>query len=441
MAVSSEPLTVGDALQQQLREHANAHEKARSKLYDIFLFTAYGLLNNGIICVAYGAAQDIVGIYGYPNSAPLVTLISTVSAIVAPLMLLSWPLRFTGYRVRSIVSGLIGLVGLLMLAFSTYAMKSSAAGMVVGMTAVFLLGLQQAFGENCACMRFRRFSKHALSCWGAGTGLAGIFPPMAYGAIKSLPLYMRFLVAIPLLGVLFGLNLMVYNAGRGAKERDTSAEIRIVSTIEEAEHGQVAVTVPASETETRNLTTIGAHDEPTDCFAWYVIAVFSGVYALEYFIFPTLVDRATKCKPTSPLGDQAYNNSWIAYNIGVTISRGSIAFFEFPCIWLVFVLQAINVAGWAIEVETHFVQSMRATGYIIQYAWMVWVGLMGGTAYANCIRRFHTSPRIPDKKRDQLVNLAFAVSMAAMMASTGLGELLENTILTTKIVTRNCPSP
>merc|ERR1711865_147415 len=108
------------------------------------------------------------------------------------------------------------------------------------------------------------------------------------------------------------------------------------------------------ETEGESRIVAEGGEQSTNAFAWCVIAVFSGVYGLEYFIYPTLVDRSTKCAPTSPLGNQAYNNSWIAYNIGVTLSRGSIAFFEFPCIWLVAILQAINVVGWAIEVDTHF---------------------------------------------------------------------------------------
>merc|ERR1740130_2421116 len=99
-------------------------------------------------------------------------------------------------------------------------MKDSLVGMVVAMVAVFLSGLQQSLGENCACMRFRRFSKVALSCWGAGTGMAGIFPPMVYSSIAGLPLYQRFLVAIPILAFYFVICIVVYNAGKAAQERD-----------------------------------------------------------------------------------------------------------------------------------------------------------------------------------------------------------------------------
>merc|ERR1711920_661006 len=101
-----------------------------------------------------------------------------------------------------------------------------------------------------------------------------------------------------------------------------------------------------------------------------------GVYGLEYFVFPTLVDRATQCPSTAVLGNEAYNTSWICYNIGVTVSRASIAFFTLPYLMPLLVLQAINVGVWAIEVNINFVPRLGATGYILQYVMMVWVGLM-----------------------------------------------------------------
>lgn len=436
MAVSTEPLNVGNFGDVQADEQpcVPSVAPARSTAFDIALFTTYGFLNNAIICVVYGGAQDIVDSFGYPNQTTLVTFISTCASVIGPSLLLAWPLNLAGYRVRNVVSCGLGLLGLLLLAISTQAMKDSLVGMVVAMVAVFLSGLQQSLGENCACMRFRRFSKIALSCWGAGTGLAGIFPPMVYTAIKHLPLYQRFLVAIPILAFYFFICIVVYNAGKAAQQRDvarsfTEDGVRVAASGAEAHEPDASEA--ALQDETRS-------DQPNNRFAWYVITVFSAVYGLEYFIYPTLVGRGTLCLADGSSEENAYTKSWISYNIGVTISRGSIAFFEFPCLWLVCALQAINVAGWAVQVKTRFLPAGSQTGYYIQYAWMVWVGLMGGTAYANCMRAFHCSPRVPSKDRDKLINLAFAISMATILASTFLGDLLDSTILTKEIVTQQC---
>lgn len=421
---------------------------------DAVMFTSYGLLNNGLICVAYGAAQDICNNFGYPDATPMITLISTVAAIVAPLCLLVAPLRHAGYRTRALVACTVGLLGLLLLSWSTWALTPTAeahtslVGMSTALLAVFLLGLQQSLGENCACMRFRRFSKLALSCWGAGTGLAGIVPPLLYSAISHWPLYLRFMVAVPLLAIYFATCLGVYAVGR---ERDVVRSlmedgVRVEPSQEDVGDGTsgagIQITSQPRELEASYSRVRMPHaEEATSWYAWYVVAVFCGIYGLEYFIYPTLVDRATRCPSTAALGDQAYVHSWVAYNVGVTLSRGSIAFFQFRHLWLLIVLQAINVALWVVEVNVHLIQSMRTTGYALQYVWMMYVGLMGGTGYANCIRVFHCSPLIPDKQRDQWINYAFAISMMVIVASSGFGVLIESTVLTNDVVTRGCPSP
>lgn len=67
------------------------------------------------------------------------------------------------------------------------------------------------------------------------------------------------------------------------------------------------------------------------------------------------------------------------------------------------------------------------------------MGLMGGSAYANSIHVFNHSPRISAEKRDRLVNYAFALSMVCMLSSTGLGMVLDNTVLTYNEIRKNCP--
>jgi len=422
---------------------------------DVVLFISYGLLNNGVVCVVYGAAQDITNSFGYPDMAPSVVFWSTVSCILGPLLLLSWPLRKAGYRTRALVACALGLAGLLLLAISTQLFaaaenEQSPVGLFLGMVGVVLVALQQSIGENCACMRFRRFSKMALSCWGAGTGIAGIVPPLVYGLISHWPLYTRFLAVVPILPVYFIVCISVYNAGRRRDVTRSLIEDGVCIDVSDPslsppDQGarDVAERKQPADPEA-NVAATPPHEEirtASSAYAWYIIGIFSAVYGLEYFIFPTLVDRATKCPATAAFGEQAYNTSWICYNIGVTLSRASIAFFQFPCLWVVFVLQAFNVAGWAFEVNTQSLARMGNAGYCLQYAWMVFVGLMGGTAYANCIRTFHCSSKVPSARRDQLINIAFAVSMAVILASTGLGELIDNTILTTENLMRHCPVP
>eukprot|EP00928_Gymnodinium_smaydae_P081936 TRINITY_DN65366_c0_g1_i1.p1 TRINITY_DN65366_c0_g1~~TRINITY_DN65366_c0_g1_i1.p1 ORF type:complete len:438 (-),score=59.53 TRINITY_DN65366_c0_g1_i1:418-1542(-) len=370
---------------------------------------------------------------GYRELTASVTLVSTISCIIGPFLLVKSPLRRAGYRARSLIACACGVSGLLLLAYTTKTMsvldaaEHSALGYALSLAAVLLVGLQQSLGENCACIRFQRFSKMALSCWGAGTGLAGILPPLVYGFISSWPLYQRFLAVIPIMVLYFAVCVGVYEAGRRRDDARTQQEdCAAVASPGQGASGPLLVAEPEHPVKS--------------CFEVYLTFVFCAVYGLEYFVYPTLVDRATQCTPTAALGKNAYNMSWVFYNIGVTASRASIALFTFPCLWLVVVLQALNVFLWIIEVLTHALPQLKTQGYLIQYAWMTFVGLMGGTAYANCIRSFHCSPNIANHRRDRLISYAFAASQVVILASTALGNLLSSTVLTNAFVTRNCPT-
>merc|ERR1719359_358271 len=116
------------------------------------------------------------------------------------------------------------------------------------------------------------------------------------------------------------------------------------------------------------------------------------VYALEYFIYPGLVDRDTLCPMVSGfLAQNTFTLSWMAYNVGVTISRGSVAFFQIERLWILTFLQFVNAVLWSAEAITHTLPKLFGVqGYYMMVAWMVWVGFMGGGCYANCMHAFNT---------------------------------------------------
>mmetsp|Transcript_49530 Transcript_49530/g.111233 ORF Transcript_49530/g.111233 Transcript_49530/m.111233 type:complete len:478 (-) Transcript_49530:45-1478(-) len=419
---------------------------------DVPLFLFYGLLNNAVINIAFGAAQDIVTGFGYPDAAPLITTMSTTAAITGPTLLMCWPLNCIGFRSKALVATSLAMLGLLIMSVSAETLaakdKKSPLGLTLALVAGLLLGLQQSLGENIANMRFQRCSKLAFSMWGAGTGVAGILPPLAYGLVSGWRLSLRFLVGVPLLCLYLVVCTRVYAASRREAVQtfiednvvviSDILEDREVQQLQRQRTGPLAATgqpEPVEDTASAG----GASTLGFVCYAFYATFVFSGVYGLEYTIFPTLLDRSTKCPPTASVGKGAYNNSWIFYNVGVTLSRGSILLFEFPHLWLLIVAQAINVVLWAVEVHVHFIARMGARGYMLQYLWMTWVGLMGGAAYANCLRAFHCSPRIPTSKRDRCINVAFLTANVVILSSTLLGTLLDNTVLTEEIVVRGCP--
>ena len=61
--------------------------------------------------------------------------------------------------------------------------------------------------------------------------------------------------------------------------------------------------------DAEELLHVSEDAEDAGAHGWGIVAVFSGVYGFEYFVFPTLVDRENQCPPTSPLGVSAYTKS------------------------------------------------------------------------------------------------------------------------------------
>ena len=161
----------------------------------------FGVLNNGLICVLYGAAQDLVSHFNEHNAATSVTIVATASALVGP-ALLAGPLKSTGFRTRMWICSGFALAGLLLAAFTCMSTAlRGPSGLFVMLIATFLLGLQQSIGENAGCIRFQCLPPIALSCWGAGTGIAGVVMPLLYTLIEEVSLAARFLYMLPVLAM------------------------------------------------------------------------------------------------------------------------------------------------------------------------------------------------------------------------------------------------
>jgi len=129
----------------------------------------------------------------------------------------------------------------------------------------------------------------------------------------------------------------------------------------------------------------------------------------------------------------------MAYNVGLMLSRASIAYFRWRRLWLLVLLQAANVAVWTAAVFWQLIPRAGTLGYILMYLGMVWVGLLGGFAYVNCIHEINTSPKIPAAKRDMFVNLLFGCSESSIFLSCLLGYALNQKTLSFERITTACP--
>lgn len=107
--------------------------------------------------------------------------------------------------------------------------------------------------------------------------------------------------------------------------------------------------------------------------------------------------------------DQEAQYRWLQvdYQVGVFFSRSSVNLVTVNNLWLLAILQFLNVVIILIEVITFFSPSIW-----IVFAIVLWEGLLGGSIYVNMYYRM--SKEIPEHKRD------FALSIGPVANAIGI---------------------
>ncbi|CAD7927020.1 unnamed protein product [Amoebophrya sp. A120] len=163
-----------------------------------------------------------------------------------------------------------------------------------------------------------------------------------------------------------------------------------------------------------------------------IMANMVAVYSLEYLIMSGFVDRVTLCPTDNTfLATNAFTVFWTLYNVGVTLSRASVALFRIQKVYLLTFTQLVNCLLWGTEVfaKVHRQLAENDLGYYIMAVHIVFVGFMGGACYSNCMYLFNTSPDIPAEYRELGLNIGFLFSNVGIITATLLALLLDATVM------------
>jgi len=390
-----------------------------------------GTINNFAYCMLSGASQDLCRQWHTESMTTMLTMIANFSALSATVISMRFLSRLRFYtRIRIVL-----LMSLLAYAGVAYSALPGVPGGGFWMAGAmsFLCGWAQIFGEVTNLAFLKTFSPELVGAWGAGTGLAGIFGSLMYICLRGmadLSSTAVFLLATPLLllyGAAFhylhgeairgldGYQLARALGGVGAPRRRNGADPR------EPLHPDVVSHAPPT------CASIKAAIRASGNILFNMVAV----YCLEYFVYPGLDDRETLCARKS-----WYTAMWMCYNVGVTISRLSVSFYRFKRVWILTVIQFINVLGWTLEVYTGAVRDSftHERGYYIMIVWMVLVGLCGGATYSNCMYLFNTQAEIPDNLRELGINLGFFMSNVGITLATFSFIWLDKSILDSSVL-------
>jgi battenin len=312
--------------------------------------------------------------------------------------------------------------GYMMLAIASG--MSGSIGFMTACLAACLVGCSQTLGEIGNLAFFRSLPACILGAWGAGTGLAGISGGSVYVGLLNLNLTNQqiFTYLMPTAFVYYGcFSYLHYRAKQCGVFDEKNAS-----------------------TNEKNAELSWESLKDVIKYTWPVLINLVAVYTLEYIIYPGMVDRDTLC-PISKgsIATSAYALMWTMYNVGVTISRVSISWFKIDNLWLITGLQALNLALWFVEANTHAILNMFGIfGYYVLFAWMIWVGLMGGSCYSNCMHAYNTSSSIPDKYRELGMNVGLSMVNLGILGGSSLTTLLQTTIMSSAALYPNgCPAP
>ncbi|XP_043471454.1 battenin isoform X1 [Leptopilina heterotoma] len=379
----------------------NDGEKA-NKIRNLVAFWILGLCNNYGYVVMLSAAHDILRErFDHKNDEPPkntwdnstsetyrhCNTISTGAILLAdilPCLIVKLIFPFVPYFVNTRVLACIlcSIAGFLLVGLGETS--------IIIILGIVLTSISSGLGELTLIAYCNRFNKHVITCWSSGTGGAGIFGAVSYACLKiwlSTKQTLLLMLIIPFLeGIAFWIILEIPKETVQSDKSGIGSREQIIKVQEKSLKEKLRL-VP---TLLKYMLPLGL------------------VYLLEYFINQGLFELI-EFNNISWLGpSDQYRWLQVDYQIGVFISRSSAVLFTFNKIWIMSVLQFINVIILLFESIYYYMPS-----FWIVFSIVLWEGLLGGGAYVNTF--YKISRQIPAEDREtsfSIVVLADSIGIA-----------------------------
>ncbi|KAI1108207.1 protein btn-1 [Nemania sp. NC0429] len=358
-------------------------------------FWLFGLINNVLYVVILSAAQDLVG-SDVPKGLVLLAdvLPSFATKLIAPYFIDRVP-----YSIRIPFFALVSSAGMLILALTPP--DTSVASKMVG---IMLASLASGGGELSFLGLTHYYGHMSLAAWGSGTGAAGLLGAGLYVlltdwlgfSVKNSLLASAYLPVIMLISFFLVLPRRVLREAAKAKDYQPLQEEGEDEAMSHPVDGTPAAHA-ASSLLAPDPAVAGAGAAPSDLsrdsfsrigtqlrrakslFFPYMLPLFL-VYVAEYIInqgvSPTLL-FPLESSPFSELRD-FYPMYGFLYQLGVFISRSSIAFVRVRHLYPASLLQVGNLVLLTLHSLLNFIPNVYVVFIIV-----FWEGLLGGGVYVN----------------------------------------------------------
>jgi battenin len=110
------------------------------------------------------------------------------------------------------------------------------------------------------------------------------------------------------------------------------------------------------------------------------------------------------------------------YQIGVLLSRSSIRYIRIKNLEIITILQGFNVVIWS------YIALEQGIDMKLMAVLMIWVGLLGGTVYANALYSIMTDENILLHEKEVCVNILNIFNFVGIFSGSLISMILEEYI-------------
>lgn len=280
-------------------------------------------------------------------------------------------------------------------AFASFFIVAFSHALWLSLLGIVFASISSGLGEITLLSYTAHFDRGVVSAWSSGTGGAGVFGALSYAGFTSAGLSPRHTVLIMhLIPVTFATSFWcILETPENIYEREP--------LLDAARTG--------SDTSTDNQPshplTFKMKLQIIKSLQKFMLPLFF-VYFAEYFINQGLQELIYWNGIWLTPAEQ-YRWYQVDYQIGVFISRSSVNIFPIRNIWLLALLQNVNLVVMVCEAYFHFLPSVWIMFIIILYE-----GLLGGACYVNAFYRISKEVKSGYKE--------FAMGVASMADSCGI---------------------
>ncbi|KAI1397301.1 Batten's disease protein Cln3 [Hypoxylon fuscum] len=377
-------------------------------------FWLFGLINNVLYVIILSAAQDLVG-SDVPKGLVLLAdvLPSFLTKLTAPYFIHKVP-----YSLRVLVFVVFSSLGMFLVALTP---PDKSVG--VKMAGVVLASLSSGAGELSFLGLTHYYGHMSLAAWGSGTGAAGLVGAGLYVmftdwigfSVRNSLLASAFLPGIMLISFFLILPQGPLRQGNGPKEYQAVPD-------QDLRQDDVEDDLPAVNAASSLLAPgPGAADSPDalskfranvrrakSLFLPYMLPlllVYVAEYTINQGVSPTLL-FPLESTPFSEYRD-FYPMYGFLYQLGVFISRSSIAFIRIRHLYFPSFLQIGNLVVLILHALLPFIPSV----YIV-FLLIFWEGLLGGAVYVNTFAEIMEN--VPTSERE------FSLGATSVSDSAGI---------------------